>query len=135
MRQAWLCGRDPETGKDYKHLKDKVEARILKVGSVFAVSNYSYAVMSNHLPAEVSLEPSSAMNWTDADVVDRSLQVFPTKEPEQMALKRERLLGNTEPWQPVDPGWRICPGSCAAGMSTSPAWSMPNTAGVRSMSP
>jgi hypothetical protein len=48
VRQSWLCGLDPESGKNYEYRKAWIEQRILYLSQAFAVDVYSYAVLSNH---------------------------------------------------------------------------------------
>ena len=46
VRQAWLCGRDAGTGKDYEHRRGWVKERIQYLAGVFAVEVCAYAVMT-----------------------------------------------------------------------------------------
>ena len=90
VRRAWLCGIDPLTGVDHSARKALVEARILELGSIFALGIYSFAVMSNHLHVVLSVEPDAATNWSKEEVVDRWLRLFPAREGD--TSKRELLM-------------------------------------------
>ena len=96
VRRAWLCGIDPDTMQNYEHRKAKVEARIQQLGAIFAVGIYGYAVMSNHLHVVLSVEASVAANWSNEEVIERWLQLYPARTPEQMDQKRAGLLGNPD---------------------------------------
>ena len=87
VRRAWLCGIDPITKVDYEHRKSMIAARILQLAGIFAVDVYSYAVMSNHLHVVLSVEPSAAREWTEEQVAQRWVQLFPARQPEQNAAK------------------------------------------------
>jgi len=95
VRRAWLCGIDPLTGVDHQARKAMIEARILELGSIFAVGIYAYAVMSNHLHVVLSVEPDAASRWNDAEVVERWLRLFPAREPEQREAKKAALLASS----------------------------------------
>ena len=95
VRRAWLCGKDPDTQQNYEHRKAMVEARIRQLGGIFAVGIYGYAVMSNHLPVVLAVEPGAATK-TDEVVIDRWLQLYPARDPALMAEKRAGLLGNPD---------------------------------------
>ena len=40
VRRAWLCGIDPLTGADHEQRKQVVEARLRRLGEIFAVGIY-----------------------------------------------------------------------------------------------
>ncbi len=64
----------------------------------FTVSIHAYAVMSNHLHLVVQVDPSHAERWSDADVVERWLRLFPPRDTsgEARARKSESILVNAE---------------------------------------
>lgn len=95
VRRAWLCGIDPLTGVDHAPRKAMIEARILELGSIFAVGIYAYAVMSNHLHVALSIEPDAAKRWSDSEVVERWVRLFPAREPEQREAKKAALLASS----------------------------------------
>lgn len=77
VRQAFLCGRDRLSGRNFDHRKDWIESRILELAEYFAVSVYAYTVMSNHLHVVVRIDPQAPVTWTDEEVARRWLHAFP----------------------------------------------------------
>ena len=49
VRRAFLCGRDPLTGKSFEHRRQWIRDRLEFLASVFGVDCLTYTVMSNHL--------------------------------------------------------------------------------------
>lgn len=94
VRRAWLCGIDPLTGVDHEQRKLTIEARIKQLGEIFAVGIYAYAVMSNHLHVVLAVEPQAAAQWTDEEVADRWLRLFPMRETERQEARRLTLLAS-----------------------------------------
>jgi putative transposase len=79
VRRAFLCGKDPETGKDFDHRRKWIEDRILALAKVFAIEVYAYAVMHNHYHLVVYCDPKAPVAWSDMEVAERWLKVFPGK--------------------------------------------------------
>jgi REP element-mobilizing transposase RayT len=96
VRRAWLCGIDPLTGTDHEQRKQAVEARIRELGGIFAVGIYAYAVMSNHLHVVLSVEPEAAARWSDIEVAERWLRLFPQRDAERYQARRSALLGTID---------------------------------------
>jgi REP element-mobilizing transposase RayT len=77
VRRAFLCGFDSATGKDFEHRRQWIESRIFKLAECFSVSVYAYAVMSNHFHIVLRADPKASWDWTDREVAERWLAVFP----------------------------------------------------------
>jgi REP element-mobilizing transposase RayT len=95
---------DDYTGKSFEHRRDWVEARLLALAEVFAVSIWAYAVMSNHVHVVVEVRADAARAWSDDEVARRWLTLYPPSEldpeaasdslaanPERIAVLRTRL--------------------------------------------
>ncbi|MBB6087261.1 transposase [Wenzhouxiangella marina] len=92
VRRAFLCGTDKHSGQCFEHRRQWIEDRIRFLADSFAVSIYSYAVMSNHFHIVLAVHPNEAQAWPDEEVAERWLAVFPgalswTQDPKQ----RERI--------------------------------------------
>ncbi|MEX2119260.1 MAG: hypothetical protein WD847_06685 [Pirellulales bacterium] len=49
VRQAFLCGRDAVSGKDFEHRRGWIQRRLEKLAAIFAVDVCGFSVMGNHL--------------------------------------------------------------------------------------
>lgn len=71
VRGAHLCGRDPQSGRDYSSRRRWLENRILELAEYFAIDVYAYAVMSNHYHIVVRTDPARLNGIDDAEVARR----------------------------------------------------------------
>lgn len=96
VRRSFLCGIDHYTGRNFEHRKAWIEQRIALVSGCFAVAVYAYAVMSNHLHLVIHMEPNAVTNWSDHDVAERWVRLFPPKDDSEDARidKQNRLIAN-----------------------------------------
>jgi len=92
VRRAFLCGSDQLTGKSFDHRRQWIENRIHFLAKSFAVSIYSYAVMSNHTHLVLSVDPLAVLGWTDDEVADRWLRVFPGAMTQASTDKQKRHI-------------------------------------------
>ena len=67
VRQAFLCGRDVQSGRSFEHRRQWLIDRIKQVASVFAIDVCSYAIMSNHFHLVLRIGDNS--HWTDKQVL------------------------------------------------------------------
>jgi REP element-mobilizing transposase RayT len=87
VRRAWLCGRDPLSGADHEHRRQWVEDRLAQLASVYAVSVWAYAVMSNHLHVVVEMHADIAADWSAEAVSERWLGLYPPEDGQYEAAK------------------------------------------------
>lgn len=90
VRRAWLCGEDSLSGRSYAHRKAWIEARLVELSTIFAVSLASYAVMSNHYHAVLTTHPEVVPTWSDEEVAERWLRLSKPSEP---AVHARRVAG------------------------------------------
>ena len=83
VRQAFLCGTDYATGKDYSHRKDWIEQRLLFLSTIFAVEIFAYAVMDNHFHVVAAFHPKVSARWTPEEIARRWLLLYPKKNSEE----------------------------------------------------
>jgi len=101
VRRAFLCGDDPETGVNYDYRRQWIENRILELANYFAIEVYSYAVMHNHYHLVVYCDPKAPESWSDLEVADKWLKVFPgqlnnPKFQQQRAYRLQAIVGDPE---------------------------------------
>ena len=99
VRRAFLCGTDPLSGQCFDHRKSWIESRLIELAGVFAVGLYAYAVMSNHVHAVIHVDPATASAWSDDEVAERWVRLFPARangevDPEGCLRRRDAILGN-----------------------------------------
>ena len=95
VRRAFLCGEDAYSGRSYEHRKTWVEERLLALADCFAVGLYAYAVMSNHVHVVLYAAPQAANDWSDEEVAERWVRLFPVRIDETVdeRLCQEKAQG------------------------------------------
>lgn len=78
VQSAWLCGRDPVTGKDYEHRRDWIEKLLHYLAGIFAIDVGNYHILSNHLHAILGTRPDVTDDWSDEEAVWRWKSAWPT---------------------------------------------------------
>ena len=76
VRRAFLCGKDPASGKSFEHRKQRILERLALLTEVFAIDLCAYALMSNHYHLVVRLAPTRAAVWSDRDIIERWRRVY-----------------------------------------------------------
>ncbi len=90
VRRAYLLGTDSFSGKNYNHRKDWVRNRLIFLSGYFSIEVSGYVVMVNHTHTLVKVCPDVAKQWSDEEVAERWLAVFP-KRIVQASLSTESL--------------------------------------------
>ena len=89
----FLCGIDEATGRNFEHRREWIENRILALAEIFSIEVFSYAVMHNHYHLVVYSDPLAPQQWTDLQVAERWLWLFPGKlNNPKFKLQRELRL-------------------------------------------
>ena len=102
VRRAFLFGRDAVTKRNFKHRKQWIEDRLLKLSEVFCIDIGAYAVMSNHYHVVLRVDVSGADKLSDDQVIARMSRLYrcnsgmkrhigslPLTETEQLACKKQ----------------------------------------------
>jgi REP element-mobilizing transposase RayT len=79
VRGAILCGNNPGSGKCYEHRRDWIRQRLEFLASIFGIDCLTYSVMSNHLHVVLRSRPDVVATWTDREVAERWLRLFPKR--------------------------------------------------------
>lgn len=75
VRQAFLCGVDPYTGKNYDYRRNWICAFEETLAGLYAIEIAFHAEMSNHLHLVIRNRPDVVKTWSDREVVERWLKV------------------------------------------------------------
>jgi REP element-mobilizing transposase RayT len=92
VRQCFLCGEDPTTGRNYEHRKTWLESRMKFLAALFGIDVLGFSIMSNHFHLVLRNRPDVVATWSDAEVARRWLHLCP--------LRKE---ANGTPTEPSDP--------------------------------
>ena len=76
VRQSFLCGTDPVSGKSFDHRKQHILERLKLLTEVFAIELCAYALMSNHYHLVLRLKPELAAQWSEREVVVRWRRLY-----------------------------------------------------------
>ncbi len=76
VRQAFLCGEDHLTNKNYEHRKPWVVDRLKELTAVFAIEVCAYAIMPNHYHVVLHIDAEHGGSWSEREVLQRWTQLF-----------------------------------------------------------
>ncbi|MEM9069716.1 MAG: hypothetical protein AAGE52_14485 [Myxococcota bacterium] len=99
VRKAFLCGKDPNTGKDFDYRREWIEERLFGLAHIFAVDLHAYAVMSNHLHLVVRVDKERAEGWSDQEVIRRYGKLFRFKAREVASLPARERKERVAQWR------------------------------------
>ena len=80
VRRAFLCGKDPLTGKDFEHRRQWARERLEHLASIFAIDCITFAILSNHTHQILRSRPDIARLWDDREVAIRWLRISPKRD-------------------------------------------------------
>lgn len=96
VRNSFLCGKDPITGRNYEHRKEALIERMLFLAQYFAVSISAYTIMSNHFHLVTYFDPTANQRWSDAEVARRWVNVCKPRIKDQKRLGMVRAMQQRE---------------------------------------
>ena len=70
VRRAFLCGFDPQTGRDFSHRKSWLVDRLRFLASIFAIDVCAFAVMDTHCHYILRIRPDIVARWSDLEVAE-----------------------------------------------------------------
>jgi REP element-mobilizing transposase RayT len=79
VRQAFLCGNDRATGRDYDHRKLWLEERLQFLAGQFGMDVLAFAILSNHFHLVLRNRPDVVAAWSEAEVARRWLMLCPLR--------------------------------------------------------
>lgn len=105
VRRAFLCGKDPVTGKDFSHRRQWILTRLGQLAALFAIEIAFHAEMANHLHEMLRTRPDVAKRLGRQEVARRWLiiarlakclvdQVTPPSQDEidELAKDKRRII-------------------------------------------
>jgi len=77
VRRAFLCGKDPYTGKTYTHRRHWIKNNINDLAQHFYLKVIASTVQSNHMHIIIKLDPFATVRISPDEVVRRWRRIFP----------------------------------------------------------
>ncbi len=107
VRQAFLCGKSKQTGKNYEHRRAWVVSRLKTLAENFAIKICAYAVMSNHYHLVLHVDIAAATAWSDEEVIARWTRLFKGAADTLKLLHKENQASLISRWrsQLTDISW------------------------------
>src|SRR5438105_4525697 len=91
VRRAFLCGKDIQTGQDFRHRKYWIVNRIKQLANIFAIHICAYAVMNNHYHLVLFVNEKLTNHWQDDEIIRRWSNLFP-KDAASLAFLETHLV-------------------------------------------
>lgn len=79
VRLAFLCGEYRFAGQSFEHRRGWIHDRLEFLASVFGIDCLMYTLLSNHLHIVLRSRPDVEAEWSDAEVAQRWLRLFPVR--------------------------------------------------------
>lgn len=100
VQRAFLCGKDPVSGKDFGHRRLWIYKMQRILAGLFGIEVAFHAELTNHFHAVLRNRPDVVKNWSDHDVVKRWLTITKlakskdgrASEPLEARIAVERLI-------------------------------------------
>jgi REP element-mobilizing transposase RayT len=83
VRRCFLMGRDPDSGKNYDHRKQWLEARLQRFAAYFGIDLLCFSILSNHFHLVLRSRPDVVAAWDDTEVARRWLMICPVRKDQQ----------------------------------------------------
>lgn len=108
VRQAYLCGQDSATGKNYDHRRKWIEERILYLADHFLIDVAAYAVMHNHYHIVLRVNKEKSKDLKFHEVIQRWKGMFKgnalseqyLKDPDSLSdFQTGELIQHIEVWR------------------------------------
>lgn len=79
VRQAFLCGYDKYSKRNFDHRKAWIRDRLKHLAGIFGVQVYSYAILCNHYHLALRNRPDWVASWSKKEVARRWWKLFPKR--------------------------------------------------------
>lgn len=71
VRQAFLCGSDKSSGRNFDHRRKWIEDLLLRLSGAYCIDTAGYAIMSNHYHLLLHVDRVLAESISDEEVLER----------------------------------------------------------------
>src|SRR5262245_38587143 len=99
VRRAYLCGRDPHSGRDFDHRKPWLVDRLKLLSSIFPIDVCAYAIMSNHFHVVLRVDQARAASWSGDVLVKRYGRLFRSAKAQLQTLSGRARAERLELWR------------------------------------
>lgn len=79
VRQNYLCGKDPQTKKNYEYRKQWLKDKLTQLSKHFAIEICSYAIMSTHYHLVLKVNISKLKSMSSDEIIQHWTSVSPSK--------------------------------------------------------
>lgn len=76
VRQAYLCGVNGDSGRDFEHRRQWMVDRIRQLSNIFAIDVCAYSIMSNHYHLVLHANETEVASCSDEEVCKRWYQLY-----------------------------------------------------------
>lgn len=83
VRRCFLMGNDPDSGRNYDHRKQWLEARLQRFAAQFGIDLLCFSILSNHFHLVLRSRPDVVATWDNAEVARRWLMICPVRKDQQ----------------------------------------------------
>ena len=80
VRRCFLMGRDRQSGKNYDHRKDQIEAMLAHFARYFGIDLIAHSILSNHYHLVLRSRPDVVETYRDEEVARRWLMICPLRK-------------------------------------------------------
>jgi hypothetical protein len=91
MLREFLLGRDPKTGRDHSHRKEKLQQRLEALLSVFSIECLDRSTLDNHFHQILRNRPDVVAQWSDREVAQRWLRLK-RSQLKLLGVAKEKLV-------------------------------------------
>jgi REP element-mobilizing transposase RayT len=91
VRRAFICGKDPLSGRSYEHRRHQIKHDLLRLASIFYIDLVAFCVMSNHHHVVVHVDRQRCCQAKPKEIALRWHQLFKAKVVSQKFVDGEPL--------------------------------------------
>lgn len=83
VRRCFLMGDDPDSGRNYDHRKEWLEACLGRFAAYFGIDLLCFSILSNHFHLVLRSRPDVVATWDNDEVARRWLMICPVRKDQQ----------------------------------------------------